>query len=149
MLVFVFLSRRFDLFFVSSFLILGEVSGENVSAGSGSRGPGDRGETADLGAHTESNDGTTLAANTAVDARGGSPQGAHLTGAVTPRPPRGRRRQNQNGLDTAQVCCATGGRVCNDIRLNFLIALVSKLFLVSQEKQSIKEEEISTTNLDS
>lgn len=78
------------------------MSGENVSAGTGSRG-GDRGEAADLGTHTENNDGTTLAANTAVDARGGSPQGAHLSGAATPRPPRGRRRQNQNGLDTTQV----------------------------------------------
>ncbi|KAG7210983.1 hypothetical protein KM043_016352 [Ampulex compressa] len=80
----------------------GEVSGENVSAGSGPRG-GDRGEAADLGTHTENNEGATLAANTAVDARGGSPQGAHLSGAATPRPPRGRRRQNQNGLDTTQV----------------------------------------------
>ncbi|XP_072766703.1 uncharacterized protein [Anoplolepis gracilipes] len=81
----------------------GEVSGENVSAGTGSARGGDRGEAADLGTHTENNDGTTLAANTAVDARGGSPQGAHLSGAATPRPPRGRRRQNQNGLDTTQV----------------------------------------------
>nr|XP_033323423.1 uncharacterized protein LOC117218845 isoform X1 [Megalopta genalis] len=81
---------------------LGEVSGENVSASSGPRG-GDRGEATDLGTHTENNDGATLAANTAVDARGGSPQGAHLSGAATPRPPRGRRRQNQNGLDTTQV----------------------------------------------
>lgn len=80
----------------------GEVSGENVSANTGPRS-GDRGEAADLGTHTENNDGTTLAANTAVDARGGSPQGAHLSGAATPRPPRGRRRQNQNGLDTTQV----------------------------------------------
>ncbi|XP_070525407.1 uncharacterized protein [Cardiocondyla obscurior] len=80
----------------------GEVSGENVSAGTGPRG-GDRGEAADLGTHTENNDGATLAANTAVDARGGSPQGAHLSSAATPRPPRGRRRQNQNGLDTTQV----------------------------------------------
>ncbi|XP_076284609.1 uncharacterized protein LOC143211076 isoform X1 [Lasioglossum baleicum] len=80
----------------------GEVSGENVSASSGPRG-GDRGEATDLGTHTENNDGATLAANTAVDARGGSPQGAHLSGAATPRPPRGRRRQNQNGLDTTQV----------------------------------------------
>ncbi|KOC66792.1 hypothetical protein WH47_12596 [Habropoda laboriosa] len=81
---------------------LSEVSGENVSASSGPRG-GDRGEATDLGTHTENNDGATLAANTAVDARGGSPQGAHLSGAATPRPPRGRRRQNQNGLDTTQV----------------------------------------------
>lgn len=73
-----------------------------MSAGTGPRG-GDRGEAADLGTHTENNDGATLAANTAVDARGGSPQGAHLSGAATPRPPRGRRRQNQNGLDTTQV----------------------------------------------
>ncbi|KAF3428681.1 hypothetical protein E2986_00954 [Frieseomelitta varia] len=80
----------------------GEVSGENVSASSGPRG-GDRGEATDLGTHTENSDGATLAANTAVDARGGSPQGAHLSGAATPRPPRGRRRQNQNGLDTTQV----------------------------------------------
>lgn len=80
----------------------GEVSGENVSASSGPRG-GDRGEATDLGTHTENTDGATLAANTAVDARGGSPQGAHLSGAATPRPPRGRRRQNQNGLDTTQV----------------------------------------------
>lgn len=80
----------------------GEVSGENVSASTGSRG-GDRGEAADLGTHTENNDGATLAANTAIDARGGSPQGAHLSGAATPRPPRSRRRQNQNGLDTTQV----------------------------------------------
>ncbi|OAD60269.1 hypothetical protein WN48_06119 [Eufriesea mexicana] len=80
---------------------VGEVSGENVSASSGPRG-GDRGEATDLGTHTENNDGATLAANTAVDARGGSPQGAHLSGAATPRPPRGRRRQNQNGLDTTQ-----------------------------------------------
>lgn len=83
----------------------GEVSGENVSASTGptTRGGGDRGEAADLGTHTENNDGATLAANTAVDARGGSPQGAHLSGAATPRPPRSRRRQNQNGLDTTQV----------------------------------------------
>ena len=81
------------------FLFSGEVSGENV--GSGPRG--DRGEAADLATHTENNDGVTLAANTAVDARGGSPQGAHLSGAATPRPPRGKRRQNQNGLDTPQV----------------------------------------------
>jgi len=80
----------------------GEVSGENVSTGTGPRG-GDRGEAADLGTYTENNDGATLAANTAVDARGGSPQGTHLSGAATPRPPRGRRRQNQNGLDTTQV----------------------------------------------
>ncbi|KAH0951999.1 hypothetical protein HN011_005647 [Eciton burchellii] len=80
----------------------GEVSGENVSANTGPRN-GERGEAADLGTHTENNDGTTLAANTAVDTRGGSPQGAHLSGAATPRPPRGRRRQNQNGLDTTQV----------------------------------------------
>ncbi|XP_043258993.1 polycomb protein Scm-like isoform X2 [Colletes gigas] len=80
----------------------GEVSGENVSAGSGPRG-GDRGEATDLGTHAENNDGATLAANTAVDARGGSPQGAHLSGAATPRPPRSRRRQNQNGLNTTQV----------------------------------------------
>lgn len=83
-----------------AFLLSGEVSGESVSTGT--RG-GDRGEAADLGTHTENNDGATLAANTAVDARGGSPQGAHLSGAATPRPPRGRRRQNQNGLDTTQV----------------------------------------------
>lgn len=81
----------------------GEVSGENVSAGTGPTRGGDRGEAADLGTHTENNDGATLAANTAVDARGGSPQGAHLSGAATPRPPRSRRRQNQNGLDTTQV----------------------------------------------
>lgn len=73
-----------------------------MSAGSGPRS-GDRGEGTDLGTHTENNDGATLAANTAVDARGGSPQGAHLSGAATPRPLRGRRRQNQNGLDTTQV----------------------------------------------
>ena len=73
-----------------------------MSASSGPRG-GDRGEATDLGTHTENSDGATLAANTAVDARGGSPQGAHLSGAATPRPPRGRRRQNQNGLDTTQV----------------------------------------------
>jgi len=73
-----------------------------VSANTGPRN-GERGEAADLGTHTENNDGTTLAANTAVDTRGGSPQGAHLSGAATPRPPRGRRRQNQNGLDTTQV----------------------------------------------
>ncbi|XP_051153067.1 uncharacterized protein LOC127276577 isoform X2 [Leptopilina boulardi] len=79
--------------------LFGEVSGENV--GTGARGG--RGEAADLATHTESNDGAILAANTAVDARGGSPQGAHLSGAATPRPPRGRRRQNQNGLDTPQV----------------------------------------------
>lgn len=72
-----------------------------MSAGTGPAR--DRGEAADLGTHTENNDGATLAANTAVDARGGSPQGAHLSGAATPRPPRGRRRQNQNGLDTTQV----------------------------------------------
>lgn len=60
-------------------------------------------EAADLGRHTDKFDESTLAANTAIDARGGSPQGAHLSGAVTPRPPRGRRRQNQNGLDTTQV----------------------------------------------
>ncbi|XP_070169398.1 nascent polypeptide-associated complex subunit alpha, muscle-specific form isoform X6 [Polyergus mexicanus] len=81
----------------------GEVSGENVSASTGPTRGGDRGEAADLGTHTENNDGATLAANTAVDARGGSPQGAHLSGAATPRPPRSRRRQNQNGLDTTQV----------------------------------------------
>ncbi|XP_012282132.1 uncharacterized protein LOC105700657 [Orussus abietinus] len=80
----------------------GEVSSETASLDTVSRG-GERGETADLGAHTETNDGGTLAANTAVDARGGSPQGAHISGAATPRPPRGRRRQNQNGLDTTQV----------------------------------------------
>ncbi|XP_076678901.1 uncharacterized protein LOC143374557 isoform X2 [Andrena cerasifolii] len=80
----------------------GEVSGENVSASAGPRG-GDRGEATNLGTHTENNDGATLAANTAVDARGGSPQGAHLSAAATPRPARGRRRQNQNGLDTTQV----------------------------------------------
>ncbi|XP_046594869.1 uncharacterized protein LOC107224198 isoform X1 [Neodiprion lecontei] len=83
----------------------GEVAGETVSSGGGTR-VGDRGEAADLATHTETNDGDTLAANAAVDgrdARGGSPQGAHLSGAATPRPPRGRRRQNQNGLDTAQV----------------------------------------------
>lgn len=79
--------------------IAGEVSGEN--AGTGVRG--DRGEAADLATRTENNDGATLAANTAVDARGGSPQGTHLSGAATPRPPRSRRRQNQNGLDTTQV----------------------------------------------
>ncbi|KZC14161.1 hypothetical protein WN55_06583, partial [Dufourea novaeangliae] len=79
----------------------GEVSGENVSANPGPRG--DRGEATDLGTHTENSDGATLAANTTVDARGGSPQGAHLSSAATPRPPRGRRRQNQNGLDTTQV----------------------------------------------
>lgn len=64
---------------------LGEVSGENVSAGSGPRS-GDRGEGTDLGTHTENNDGATLAANTAVDARGGSPQGA--TFPVRPPPDR-------------------------------------------------------------
>lgn len=79
--------------------VTGEVSGETV--GTRPRGS-DRGETADLGTHTES-DGATLAANTAIDARGGSPQGTHHLGAATPRPPRGRRRQNQNGLDTTQV----------------------------------------------
>ncbi|KAF7393108.1 serine/threonine-protein kinase Warts-like isoform X6 [Vespula maculifrons] len=79
-----------------------EASGENASTGTGSRG-GDRGEAADLGTHTEENEETTLAANTAVDGRGGSPQDAHLSGSATSRPPRGRRRQNQNGLDTAQV----------------------------------------------
>lgn len=91
-------------FFLFSFP--GEVSGENVSAGSGPRS-GDRGEGTDLSTHTENNDGATLAANTAVDARGGSPQGAHLSGAATPRPLRGRRRQNQNGLDTTQVSSTT------------------------------------------
>lgn len=88
---------RFDFVGVS-----GEASGENASTGTGSRG-GDRGEAADLGTHTEENEETTLAANTAVDGRGGSPQDAHLSGSATSRPPRGRRRQNQNGLDTAQV----------------------------------------------
>nr|XP_050857531.1 uncharacterized protein LOC127067062 isoform X11 [Vespula vulgaris] len=83
-------------------LHLCEASGENASTGTGSRG-GDRGEAADLGTHTEENEETTLAANTAVDGRGGSPQDAHLSGSATSRPPRGRRRQNQNGLDTAQV----------------------------------------------
>ncbi|TGZ48667.1 Uncharacterized protein DBV15_11990 [Temnothorax longispinosus] len=87
---------------ISEFGVECEVSGENVSAGTGPRGS-NRGEAADLGTHTENNDGATLAANTAVDARGGSPQGAHLSGAATPRPPRGRRRQNQNGLDTTQL----------------------------------------------
>ncbi|XP_063974441.1 NHS-like protein 3 isoform X2 [Diachasmimorpha longicaudata] len=80
----------------------GEVSSESVSAGTVPR-RGERVEAADLGRHTENLDETTLAANTAIDARGGSPQGAHLSGAVTPRPPRGRRRQNHNGLDTTQV----------------------------------------------
>ncbi|XP_048516001.1 uncharacterized protein LOC105692376 isoform X3 [Athalia rosae] len=84
----------------------GEVAGETVSSGAGTR-IGDRGESADLATHTETIDGDTLAANAAVegrDARGGSPQGAaHLSGATTPRPARGRRRQNQNGLDAAQV----------------------------------------------
>lgn len=74
-----------------------------MSAGTGARG-GDRGEAADLGTHTENNDGATLAANTAVDARRDeSPQGTHLSGAATLRPPRSRRRQNQNGLDTTHV----------------------------------------------
>ena len=76
-----------------------------MSAGTVPRG-GDRVEAADLGRHnnnTERSDGATLAANTAIDARGGSPQGAHLSGAATPRPPRSRRRLNQNGLDTTQV----------------------------------------------
>jgi len=84
-----------------------------VSANTGPRN-GERGEAADLGTHTENNDGTTLAANTAVDTRGGSPQGAHLSGAATPRPPRGRRRQNQNGLDTTQV----SGRVLSSWELD-------------------------------
>lgn len=87
------------------FCVSGEVSGETVSAGTVPRG-GDRVEAADLGRHnniTERSDGATLAANTAIDARGGSPQGAHLSGAATPRPPRSRRRPNQNGLDTTQV----------------------------------------------
>lgn len=85
------------------FHVPGEVSSESVSTGTVLRG-GERVEAADLGRHTANLDETTLAANTAIDARGGSPQGAHLSGAVTPRPPRGRRRQNQNGLDTTQVC---------------------------------------------
>lgn len=83
----------------------GEVAGETVSSGGGTR-VGDRGEAADIATHTETSDGDTLAANATVDgrdARGGSPQGAHLSGAATPKPARGRRRQNQNGLDTAQV----------------------------------------------
>ncbi|XP_057335562.1 uncharacterized protein LOC130674285 [Microplitis mediator] len=80
----------------------GEVSSDTVSTGTVPRG-GERVEAADLGRHTDKFDESTLAANTAIDARGGSPQGAHLSGAVTPRPPRGRRRQNQNGLDTTQV----------------------------------------------
>ncbi|XP_043271105.1 uncharacterized protein [Venturia canescens] len=83
----------------------GEVSGETVSAGTVPR-RGDRVEAADLGRHnniTERSDVATLAANTAIDARGGSPQGAHLSGAATPRPPRSRRRLNQNGIDTTQV----------------------------------------------
>lgn len=100
----------------------GEVSGENVSAGP-ARGGEHRGEAADLGTHSENNDGATLAANTAVDARGGSPQGAHLSGAATPRPPRGRRRQNQNGLDTTQV---SGTSVCQSRtrRAIFIVVLI-------------------------
>jgi hypothetical protein len=104
------------------------VSGESTNAtGPGPRG--DRGEAADLGTHSEANEASALAAaaaasagagapnrvtgrsilaaNTvaALDARGASPQGAtHLSGAVTPRPPRGRRRlQNHNGIDAPQV----------------------------------------------
>lgn len=83
-------------------MISGEVSSDTVSTGTVPRG-GERVEAADLGRHTDKFDESTLAANTAIDARGGSPQGAHLSGAVTPRPPRGRRRPNQNGLDTTQV----------------------------------------------
>ncbi|KAG8035240.1 hypothetical protein G9C98_001730 [Cotesia typhae] len=83
-------------------MISGEVSSDTVSTGTVPRG-GERVEAADLGRHTDKFDESTLAANTAIDARGGSPQGAHLSGAVTPRPPRGRRRPNQNGLDTTQM----------------------------------------------
>ena len=86
--------------------VSGEVSSESTTkANTGGR------ESADLASQTSNNNelssrGNLAAKTAALDARGASPQGAthHLSAAATPKPPRGRRRQqNHNGLDAPQV----------------------------------------------